>query len=166
MRVGRARGRTSALPRGRLHAFDDDEAVADALHVLLPQREHAGGHLVELAVDRPAEHDRTVDAGDLVFLTGQTPLDPAAGKLVTGSIGAQTEQCFRNLFSALDAARLTPDDVVNVQVYLTDMNDFAAMNEVYAKQFAQPFPARTTIGVASLPMGARVEIGMMAKRRK
>jgi 2-iminobutanoate/2-iminopropanoate deaminase len=112
-----------------------------------------------------APYSHAVDAGELVFLSGQTPLDPATGKLVNGPIGAQTEQCFRNLFSVLTAAGLTPDDVVNVQVYLCDMNDFAAMNEVYAKQFAQPYPARTTIGVASLPMGARVEIGMVAKRR-
>lgn len=113
-----------------------------------------------------APYSHAVDAGELVFLSGQTPLDPATGKLVTGSIGAQTEQCFRNLFSVLDAAHLTPDDVVNVQVYLVDMNDFAAMNEVYAAKFTKPYPARTTIGVASLPMGARVEIGMMARRSR
>lgn len=113
-----------------------------------------------------APYSHAVDAGDLVFLSGQTPLDPATGKLITGSIRAQTEQCFRNLFSVLDAAHLTPDDVVNVQVYLVDMNDFAAMNEVYAAKFTKPYPARTTIGVASLPMGARVEIGMMARRSR
>jgi 2-iminobutanoate/2-iminopropanoate deaminase len=122
-----------------------------------------------IAFDAPgavaiAPYSHAVDAGELVFLSGQTPLDPATGKLAIGTIAAQTEQCFRNLFSVLKAADLTPDDVVNVQVYLTDMNDFAAMNEVYARQFTQPFPARTTIGVASLPMGARVEIGMTAKR--
>jgi 2-iminobutanoate/2-iminopropanoate deaminase len=113
-----------------------------------------------------APYSHAVDAGEIIFFSGQTPLDPATGKLVTGSIGEQTEQCFRNLFSVLEAASLTPDDVVNVQVYLTDMNDFVAMNDVYAKRFTKPYPARTTIGVASLPMGARVEIGMMAKRRK
>lgn len=113
-----------------------------------------------------APYSHAIDAGELVFLSGQTPLDPATGKLVTGPIGAQTEQCFRNLFSVLEAAQLTPDDVVNVQIYLVDMNDFAAMNEVYAMKFAKPYPARTTIGVASLPMGARVEIGMTARRRR
>jgi 2-iminobutanoate/2-iminopropanoate deaminase len=112
-----------------------------------------------------APYSHAVDAGELVFLSGQTPLDPATGKLVAGTIGEQTLQCFRNLLSVLEAARLTADDVVNVQVYLTDMNDFAAMNEVYAKQFTKPYPARTTIGVASLPMGARVEIGLVARRR-
>jgi 2-iminobutanoate/2-iminopropanoate deaminase len=110
-------------------------------------------------------YSHAIDAGDLVFLSGQTPLDPATGALVSGSIGAQTEQCFRNLFNVLEAARLTPEDVVNVQVYLTDMNDFAAMNDVYASKFTKPYPARTTIGVASLPMGARVEISLVARRR-
>ena len=110
-------------------------------------------------------YSHAVEGAGLVFFSGQTPLDPATGKPVTGSIGEQTAQCFRNLFNVLDAAGLTPADVVNVHVYLTDMNDFAAMNEVYATQFAKPYPARTTIGVASLPMGARVEIGMTARTR-
>lgn len=104
--------------------------------------------------------------GDLLFLSGQTPIDPAASKLVTGSIADQTRQCFSNLFAVLTAAGLTEKDVVNVQVYLTDMNDFAEMNEVYAQQFSKPYPARTTIGVASLPLNANVEIGMIANTRK
>jgi 2-iminobutanoate/2-iminopropanoate deaminase len=108
-------------------------------------------------------YSHAVEAAGLVFFSGQTPLDPATGKLVAGSIGEQTQQCFANLFRVLDAAGLTADDVVNVQVYLTDMNDFAAMNEVYMRQFTQPYPARTTIGVASLPRGARIEIGMTAR---
>jgi 2-iminobutanoate/2-iminopropanoate deaminase len=110
-------------------------------------------------------YSHAVEGAGLLFLSGQTPLDPATGKLVAGSIGDQTEQCFRNLVAVLGAAGLTLDAVVNVQVYLTDMKDFAAMNEVYARQFAKPFPARTTIGVASLPMGAQVEIGMTAIKR-
>jgi 2-iminobutanoate/2-iminopropanoate deaminase len=127
--------------------------------------------MTRIAINAPgaaaiAPYSHAVDAGEIIFFSGQTPLDPATGKLVTGSIGEQTEQCFRNLFNVLEAAGLKADDVVNVQVYLTDMNDFAAMNDAYAKRFTRPYPARTTIGVASLPMGARVEIGMMAKRRK
>ena len=121
------------------------------------------------AIDAPgavaiAPYSHAIDAGELVFLSGQTPIDPATGRLVSGSVAEQTTQCFRNLNSVLSAADLTSDDVVNVQVYLTDMNDFGAMNEVYAQQFARPFPARTTIGVAALPMGARVEIAMVARR--
>ena len=77
---------------------------------------------------------------------------------------AQTGQCFQNLFAVLKAAGLTPDQVVKVNVFLTDMNDFDDMNEVYAAHFAQPFPARTTIGVAALPLGARIEIELIARR--
>ena len=101
----------------------------------------------------------------LLYLSGQTPIDPATGALVTGSIQAQTLQCLDNLFAVLDAAGLGPGDVINVQVYLVDMRDFAAMNEAYATRFASPYPARTTIGVASLPLGANVEIGLIAKTR-
>lgn len=108
-------------------------------------------------------YSHAVEAAGLLFLSGQTPIDPATGQLVTGSIGEQTAQCLRNLFKVLETAKLTPDDVVNVQVYLTDMKDFAAMNEVYVSHFATPFPARTTIGVASLPYGARIEIGLVAQ---
>jgi 2-iminobutanoate/2-iminopropanoate deaminase len=104
-----------------------------------------------------------VESGELIFLSGQTPLDPATGKLLEGGIEAQTEQSFKNLFAVLDAAGLTPDAVVKVNVYLTDMADFSAMNTVYARQFNPPYPARTTIGVASLPLGARVEIELIAR---
>lgn len=109
-------------------------------------------------------YSHAVEAGDLVFLSGQTPLDPATGALTGGGVGAQAEQCFRNLFGVLGAAGLSPDDVVKVNVYLVDMGDFAAMNAVYERQFAQPFPARTTVGVASLPLGARIEIELVARR--
>ena len=71
---------------------------------------------------------------------------------------------FANLWAVLEAARLTPDDVVKANVFLVDMDDFPAMNAVYAEMFAEPYPARTTIGVASLPLGARVEIELMAHR--
>ncbi|MET0498605.1 MAG: Rid family detoxifying hydrolase [Steroidobacteraceae bacterium] len=108
-------------------------------------------------------YSHAVEGAGLLFLSGQTPVDPATGELVTGSLGEQTAQCFRNLNAVLEAAGLTLDDVVNVQVYLTDMNDFAAMNAVYSQQFGKPFPARTTIGVASLPLGASIEIGMTAR---
>ena len=103
-------------------------------------------------------------AGDLFYLSGQAAVDPAAGKLVTGDTAAQTGQCFKNLFGVLAAAGLGPQHVVKVNVYLADMNDFAAMNAVYAAQFEKPYPARTTVGVASLPLGARIEIELIARR--
>jgi 2-iminobutanoate/2-iminopropanoate deaminase len=101
---------------------------------------------------------------DLFYLSGQTPVDPATGRLMTGDIGVQTGQCFHNLFAVLAAAGLTPDQVVKVNVFLTDINDFAAMNAIYASQFEKPYPARTTIGVAALPLSARIEIEMIARR--
>ncbi|MDT8904018.1 Rid family detoxifying hydrolase [Anaeroselena agilis] len=103
-------------------------------------------------------------AGELVYLSGQTPLDPKTGKLVEGDVGVQTAQCFENLANVLAAAGLTLDDVVKVNVFLTDIGDFAAMNAVYATKFAAPYPARSTVGVAALPLGARVEIEMIARR--
>jgi 2-iminobutanoate/2-iminopropanoate deaminase len=105
-----------------------------------------------------------IDADPLVFLSGQTPLDPETGALKEGGIGAQTAQCFDNLFSVLADADLGPEHVVKVNVYLTDMNDFGAMNEVYATRFEQPYPARTTVGIAALPLGAAVEIELVARR--
>lgn len=109
-------------------------------------------------------YSHAVESGELIFLSGQTPLDSSTGKLVEGDIAAQTEQCFKNLFNVLEAAGLTSDAVLKVTVFLTDMNDFKAMNEVYAKQFSAPYPARSTIGVASLPLGAQVEIELIARR--
>lgn len=110
-------------------------------------------------------YSHAVESGELVFLSGQTPIDSGTGKLVQGDIAAQTEQCFQNLFQVLASAGLTPDDVVKVNVFLTDMGNFEAMNKVYATKFASPYPARTTIGVASLPLGAQVEIEMIARRK-
>jgi 2-iminobutanoate/2-iminopropanoate deaminase len=109
-------------------------------------------------------YSQAVRAGKLVYLSGQTPLDPATGKLLEGDVQAQTSQCFQNLFAVLREAGLTPEHVVKVNVFLTDMADFAAMNDVYAAHFAKPYPARTTIGVAALPLGARIEIEMIARR--
>ncbi len=110
-------------------------------------------------------YSHAVESGDLIFLSGQTPIDPQTGKLVEGSITDQTEQCFKNLFNVLEAAGLTQDNVEKVNVFLTDMTNFAAMNEVYSRQFSSPYPARTTIGVASLPLGAQVEIEMITRRK-
>ncbi len=105
-----------------------------------------------------------IESEGLIFLSGQTPIDPTTGKLVEGDISRQTQQSFDNLFNVLAAAGLTPDDVQKVNIYLASMDDFPAMNEVYKKQFSEPYPARTTIGVASLPLHARVEIEMIARR--
>ncbi|MEZ5250569.1 MAG: Rid family detoxifying hydrolase [Ilumatobacteraceae bacterium] len=92
--------------------------------------------------------------GGLLFLAGQTPIDPATGRLIDGDVGEQTRRCFTNLRGAR-CGGAGPEHVQKVNVYLTDMTDFAAINEAYAEQFAAPFPARTTVAVAALPLGAR-----------
>ena len=109
-------------------------------------------------------YSHAVEAGDLVYLSGQTPLDSATGKLAEGDIAAQTEQCFKNLFAVLAAAGLSEADVVKANVFLTDMGNFAAMNQVYATKFSAPYPARSTVAVAGLPLGAQVEIELVARR--
>jgi 2-iminobutanoate/2-iminopropanoate deaminase len=120
-------------------------------------------HAAGAAAVGPYSH--AVYAGELLILSGQTPIDSATGHLIAGSVGRQTEQCLSNLAAVLAPAGLTFDDVVSVQVFLIDMNDFKEMNAAYATHFNQPYPARTTIGCASLPLGARVEIALIAKVR-
>ncbi|SCY43426.1 RidA family protein [Alkaliphilus peptidifermentans] len=109
-------------------------------------------------------YSHAVEAGETVYFSGQTPIDSNTGKLVEGDISAQTKQCFINLFNVLEAAGLQPQDVIKVNVFLTNMDNFKAMNEVYEGQFSTPYPARTTIGVASLPLNAQVEIEMIARK--
>ena len=108
-------------------------------------------------------YSHAVDADGLIFLSGQTPLAPGTTNLVAGGVAEQTRQCFANLFAVLAAAGLSPAQVQKVNVFLTDMDNFQAMNEVYKEQFDAPYPARTTIGVASLPLGAQIEIEMIAR---
>jgi 2-iminobutanoate/2-iminopropanoate deaminase len=98
----------------------------------------------------------------MVFTSGQIPLDPARGELVTGDIGPQTARALDNLRAVLGGAGLTLADVVKTTVYLADMADFKAMNETYGRYFSSSPPARTTIAAAGLPMGARVEIDAVA----
>jgi 2-iminobutanoate/2-iminopropanoate deaminase len=107
-----------------------------------------------------------IEAGDYVYLSGQTPMDPATGKLVQADIGAETRQCLENLKAVLDAGGLTFANVVKSNVFLTSMGDFAAMNEVYRTYFPEPYPARSTVAVAALPLGARVEIELIAYKGK
>lgn len=99
-----------------------------------------------------------VPHGDFTFVSGQVGLDPATGALAEGGVTAQFEQAVANLSAVLASSDKTLADIVRVGVYLTDMNDYDAMNEAYRKAFAQPYPARTAIGVVALPLGAAVEI--------
>jgi 2-iminobutanoate/2-iminopropanoate deaminase len=116
------------------------------------------------APDAIGPYAHAVWAGDLLYSSGQTPLDPATGKLIEGGVAEQTEQVFANLEAVVTDAGLTMGDVVKCNVYLTTMVDFAEMNGVYATKFSAPFPARSTVAVAELPLGARVEIELVAVR--
>ena len=101
----------------------------------------------------------------LVFTAGQVALDPKTGKLVGEAVAEQTAQVLKNLAAVLAGAGLSLADVVKTTVYLADMQDFKAMNQVYEKHFTDSFPARTTIAAAGLPLGARVEIDAIAVGR-
>jgi 2-iminobutanoate/2-iminopropanoate deaminase len=104
-----------------------------------------------------------VYAGGFVFLSGQVALDPGAGALVDGDVGRQTAQVLANLEVVLRAAGKSFADVVKTCVFLTDMKDFPVMNAVYARHFEAPYPARTTVVVAALPLGAAVEIDLVTQ---
>jgi 2-iminobutanoate/2-iminopropanoate deaminase len=109
-------------------------------------------------------YSHAVWAGDLLHLSGQTPIDPAVGTLIDGDVEAQTHRAFDNLQAVLEDSGLSMDDVIKCNVYLTDMVNFAAMNRAYQRRFAAPYPARTTVAVAGLPLGALVEIELVARR--
>ena len=111
-------------------------------------------------------YSQAVAAGDLVFCAGQVALEPASGASVTGDVRAQTERVLDNLSAVLVAAGSDLSHVVKTTVYLTDFNDFAAMNDVYAKRFGDHRPARATVGVSALPKGLRVEIECVAIRAR
>src|SRR5512135_2596509 len=104
---------------------------------------------------------QAVEAGGCIYFSGQVGQDPTTGKLVAGGIVAETDRVFQNLSSVLEAAGKSFDDVLRAGVYLTSISDYAALNGIYARHFSQPFPARTVIAVAALPLGARVEIDLV-----
>ena len=108
-------------------------------------------------------YSQAIRSGDLVFCAGQVGVDPSTGELAEG-VEAQAERALRNLQAVLDAAGLGFDDVVKTTIFLTDVNDFAAVNGIYARFMADPPPARSTIGVGALPKGALIEIEAIARR--
>ena len=110
-----------------------------------------------------APYSPAIDTGSLVFVSGQIGADPATGELLEG-VAAQAERVLKNVVAILDAAGLTMSDVAKTTCFLADINDFAAFNEVYARYFDEPKPARSTYQVAALPKGALVEIEAIAVR--
>lgn len=107
-------------------------------------------------------YSQAVKAGGMVYCSGQIPLDPGTGEFVAGGIAEQTEQVLKNISALLAAAGTGLEQVVKTTVFLADMNDFAAMNEVYGRFFGENYPARSTVQAARLPRDARVEIEVIA----
>jgi 2-iminobutanoate/2-iminopropanoate deaminase len=106
---------------------------------------------------------QAIEVGGFIYFSGQVGQDPTTGKLVAGGLATEAERVFQNLSAVLKAAGKSFDDVVRAGVYLTSMSDYVALNGIYAKHFRQPFPARTAIAVAALPLGACVEIDLVVK---
>jgi len=121
-------------------------------------------NIIKPAKSAPAvgPYNHAVRVGNLLFCSGQIPLDPASGTLVAGDIKAQVERVLENIKVILEDQQLTFANVVKSTVFLTSMADFADMNEVYARYFTADFPARSTVQVAALPKGANVEIEVLA----
>lgn len=107
-------------------------------------------------------YSQAVKTGNMVFVSGQIPIDPKTGEFISSEVSEQTEQVLRNLNAVLEAAGSGLNNVVKTTVFLVDMNDFAAMNEIYAKYFSDNKPARATVQAARLPRDARVEIECIA----
>ena len=107
-------------------------------------------------------YSQAIGAGQVLATSGQLPIDPATGKLVEGDVKAQTEQCFKNIKAILAQAGLTVDNIIKTTVFLADIADFAAMNEVYGQFFTTDCPARAAVEVARLPKDALVEIECVA----
>jgi 2-iminobutanoate/2-iminopropanoate deaminase len=122
-------------------------------------------HTRILTGDAPAPigpYSQAIRAGNLLFCSGQTPLDPATGELVEGDIGVHTARALQSIGAVLAAAGLGFENVVKTTIFLVDMNDFAAVNAAYERVFGESKPARSTVAVAALPRGSRVEIEAIA----
>ena len=120
------------------------------------------------SADAPAPigpYSQALASGGWLYCSGQIALDPKTGEIVAGGVAAETRQVLANVGAVLAEARVGFADVVKTTIYLVDLADFATVNAVYAERFMAPFPARSTVGVAALPRGARVEIEVIAKLR-
>ena len=111
-----------------------------------------------------APYSQGIVAGDLVFVSGQLGIDPVGGHVIEGGIAEQTDQTMKNLAAVLEEAGSSLDKAVMVSIFLVDLGEFQAMNEVYARHLSEPYPARATVQIGALPSGARVEIAVVAHR--
>lgn len=108
-------------------------------------------------------YSQAIIAGGMLFASGQIPLDPATGTIVSGGIEAQAHQAFTNVKNLLEAAGTTMSHVIKVTVFMADMADFAAVNAIYAQYFTEPYPARSAVAVKQLPKGALIEVDVIAQ---
>lgn len=144
-----------------VHGKRNDATIRDP-H---PAKEHAMSRTIITSEHAPkaiGPYSQAVKVGNTIYTSGQVPFDPATGELVTGDIATQTRRVFENLKAVLEAGGASFADVARVGIYLTDLSNFAAVNAVMGEYFKEPYPARSTIGVAALPRGAQVEIDMVA----
>ncbi len=109
-------------------------------------------------------YSQAVDMGSMIFCSGQIAIDPSNNEVLKGSVKEQTTQVMKNIGAVLQSAGLNFNNVIKTTIFLTDMNDFATVNEIYASCFQEPFPARSTVAVAALPKGVNVEIEVIASR--
>ena len=127
------------------------------------EEEHLRKHFTSADAPKPiGPYSQGVVAGGFMFVSGQIPIDPQTNEMVEGGIEAQTEQVLKNLLAVLKEAKMGPENVVKTTVFLSDLKDFAKMNEVYARYLGKAPPARSTIQAAGLPRGVKVEIDVMA----
>ena len=110
-------------------------------------------------------YSQAIQVGNLVYTSGQIPIDPSTGAFVEGGIKEQTRQSLTNVKAILEEVGLSMNNVVKTTVFMSDMNDFAEMNSIYAEFFSEPYPARSAIAVKTLPKGALVEIEVIAEKR-
>ena len=116
------------------------------------------------APDAIGPYSQAVRAGDFLYVSGQVPIDPKTGAVVEGGIQAQAHQVFKNLEAVLSSAGCTFENVVKTTVFLTDLSDFAVVNEIYAQYFPAPCPARSCVQVAALPKGSKIEVELIAAK--
>lgn len=121
-------------------------------------------HFTEKAPKAIGPYSQAVEANNMLFISGQVPIDPATGKLIEGDIREQTEQVMKNIGAILEAAGYKYSDVIKSTCLLSDMNNFAAMNEIYGKYYPTDSPARAAYGVVKLPLGALIEIETIAAK--
>lgn len=110
-------------------------------------------------------YSQAVITNGMLYASGQIPIDPATGNIIDGDISAQTRRVMQNVGAILSAAKLDFSDVVKTTVFLTDLNDFATVNSIYAEYFAEPYPARSCVQVAKLPKGVKIEVEVVAALR-